>query len=531
MFKDLTKEEQEYIKLIYHSDKSHREKMEILTKKFGVTARSIRRWWENLDLKTNIPSRIPKQLANVMDRTIPEDTDIVFATACQNKTMINETQLNNMVEYADFINRKFGLKVEIVVIPSRYRNPTSPVEASRKRADEWWVDEVDPYLYYSKLQFGDCVISADSRIRPTAANPLTGYEALAADNHLILGHSRLHLKVLPRFKNDPIRVMATTGFISNKNYSSSKSGDKGFVHHTYGFTIIEKDKNGVCLPPRSVKCDYEGNFVDIMYSVQDEKVTTIDGSEALIWGDIHHAQVDHDFVDTTYDLIDKIKPKQHILHDLYDGESVNPHEGKDFFIKKVKIREGRTDIKKEVDRSIEFADDLQDHTGAEVKIVQSNHDNFLDRHVNNESWKKDLHNSEAYLEYAMIQQKIDLRKYGNIYGYLISSKENPSISYVRSNESLRIRGYQCGYHGDHGVNGSRGSINTFKKLNTKMIHAHSHSPAMIDGVTCVGVTCKLWQYYNQSGMSSWANAHSVIHSNGKNQLLIFDEKYRLSLLI
>lgn len=530
-FNDLTNEDKEYIKLIYFSEKSHKEKLEILTHKYGVTGRSIRNWWKNMELTPVDIYRLPKQLQAVLDRVIPIETDIVFVTSCQNKTMINEGQLNNMVEYADFIRENFGLNVEIVVIPTRYRNPTNPVETQNKKADEWWVHDVDQYLYYSKLEFGDCIISADSRVRPTDSAPLNGYEALAADNHLILGHSRLHLKVLPRFKGDRIKVMATTGYLSSKNYSRSKAGDKGHVHHTYGFTIIEKKKDGTCLPPRTVKCDYEGNFTDIIYHVSNEKVSLVDHSEALIWGDIHHAQLDEQFVDITYDLVEKLKPVRHIIHDLLDSESMNHHESKDMFIKKIKIKEGRNDIKKEVNAAIGFAQEIHDNTGSEVNVIQSNHDDFLDKHINLESWKKDLHNSEAYLEYALIQQSVDLRNYGNIFGYLISQQTSDDIRYIKSNESLRIRGYQCGYHGDHGVNGSRGNINTFKRLNTKMIHGHSHSPAIVDGVTCVGVTCKLWQYYNSAGMSSWAYAHSVIHADGKNQLLIFNDDYELSLLI
>lgn len=531
-FKDLDQEQKEFISLIHgHEGMKHEEKMDILSSKFKVSPRTIRRWWIKLGL-SRLDYSLPKQLREVLDKQIPEDTDIVFATSCQNKTLINQAMLDNMITYSDFIEEEYGLKVAIVVIPSRYRNPTSPTESSKKKADQWWVEEIEPYLYYSKLEFGDTLISADSRIRPTAVMPLSGMEPLAFDNHLVLGHSRVHFKTLPRFRGDDLRAMCTTGFISLKNYSSSKAGDKAFIHHSYGFTVIEKDKNGKCLIPRPVKVNSDGSFVDIIHEVDEGIVTKIEETRALVWGDIHYANIDPVFKKISYNLMNKLNPQLNVLHDVLDGESVNPHESKNMFVKKLLIKEGRNLIEKEINSSLEFLEELHEISGEKrLMVVESNHDKFLDRHINNGDWKKDLVNSEAYLRYALIQQEVDLREHGSIYGYLVNTKTSDGISYIKGDESLRVEGYQLGSHGHVGANGSRGNANLFKRFNTKMIHGHSHSPEIVDGVTCVGVTCNIWQYYNSSGMSSWANAHSVIHSNGKNQLLVFDDDYRLSLLI
>jgi len=104
------------------------------------------------------------------------------------------------------------------------------------------------------------------------------------------------------------------------------------------------------------------------------------------------------------------------------------------------------------------------------------------------------------------------------------------VRYINYGESLDICGYESGSHGDFGANGAKGSYKTFSRLNTKMIHGHGHSPVIHNGVTMVGVTCKLDQYYNRRGLSSWAYAHSVIHNNGKNQLLVFNDDLSLSVL-
>jgi hypothetical protein len=132
---------------------------------------------------------------------------------------------------------------------------------------------------------------------------------------------------------------------------------------------------------------------------------------------------------------------------------------------------------------------------------------------------------------ALIQQTVDLREYGSIYGYMIKREFGDEVNYINYGESLKIGGYECGMHGDHGANGARGSQNTFSKMNTKMITGHTHTPAIMDGHTQVGVTCNLEQYYTRRGLSSWAHAHSLVHANNKNQLLVFGNDYKFTELI
>ena len=529
-FKDLTPEDLEYLSFIYHEEMKHVEKMDILTSKFNVSERSIRRWWkEELKLTENL-SNLPKQLLEAKDREIPEDTDILLVTSAQNKTGVNREFLKNLEAYKLFLEN-LGKRVEIVISPQRYRNPTNLVEDQKKKAGLWWMDEVLPYLHYGKLQFGDTKISTNSRIRPTASNPLQSYEVLAKDNNLILPHSKIHFKTLPRFKNAPLRTMSTTGYITRKNYSETKAGEKGYEHHSYGFVIVEKKPDGTCHIPRNVKVTDEGDFVDIIFQVKDEKVTKVTSTEGFIWGDMHERNLNWAvFYYTLNTLYPILNPKETILHDVFDGATVNPHEKDDFFIQKWKIKEGKHLVQEEVEDSFSLVKKVKD-TGSKVNVVLSNHDVFLDRYVNNGNWKKDLHNSESYLKYALNQKKVNIRKYGTIYGYLLHKEFDGEVEYLNYGDSLNISGYETGLHADNGTNGARGSARTFAKLNTKMIGGHSHSPVILDGYTGVGVTCEINQYYTRKGLSSWAYAHSVIHPNGKNQLLVLGDDLKLSGLI
>lgn len=531
-YKELTDENKDYIALIYHDDSlNHEEKMEILSKKFGVKGRTIRDWWIKLEL--SIPkSKLPKQLIEARDRSIEKDTEILLVTSAQNETMINRNQWQTMNMFADELT-KLGKKTEIAIIPIRYRNPTSPSEDVKKKKDMWWVDEIKDRLFYNKIEFGDTLISANSHVRPTAKMPLTGFESLANNNHLILGSPRIHFQPQPRFRGSDLRIMATTGSITRKNYSRSKAGDTGFIHHSYGFTIIEKKKDGTCYIPRNVYVTDDGSFTDLIYNVSVDGITKQKTVQAIIWGDIHREQISKKIYKKTQKICKLLTPKIHVLHDVLDGYRFNPHERKDTFVMRKKIMQGKYLIKDEVEQAVEFPSELLNKCGGdEVYVVESNHDVFLDRHITDMNWKNDLHNSPAYLEYAYIQQTIDLEDYGNIYGYLIYNKyKNKKIKYLKYGSNLRVNGFNLALHGDFGVNGSRGNIRTFKRLNEKIIHGHNHSPFIMDGVTSVGLTAKVDQYYTRKGMSTHANAHCLIHDNGKRQLLVFDNEAEISGLI
>ena len=530
-FKNLTDKDKQYIITVYTQvGLLHEEKMEILSKKYEVTPRTIRAWAYKMEIKGDVyESRLSSQLLDARNRELDNDTEILLVTAAQNKVVANIKMLQSLEKYKELLT-SMGHKTQIVIIPVKYRNPTTIGEKANKKSEDWWVDEVEPYLYYNKLYFGDSLIAADSRITPTASLPLEGYESLAFSEHLVLGHPRIHLKPIARFKNQKLRVMTTTGFCTLKHYSKSKAGDKGFIHHTYGFTIIEKKKSDTCYTPRSVKVNHDGTFTDLTYKVTPDEVIKLNECKGLILGDIHYENIDTDKMKKTYQIMNVLKPEKLILHDLFDGSTVNLHENKDLYIRRKKIREKKYEIQRELDNTLDYIKELKNSfKETSIKIIQSNHDDFLDKWINEIDWRKDLHNSEAHLKLALIQQTQDLEKYGNIFGYLVSEIED--VEYINNNQGLIIASHQVGEHGNHGVNGSKGNINSFKKLNQKMIIGHGHSPQIVDGIVMVGVSCKLYQYYNSKGMSSWGHGDAIIHLDGKVQLIIYDEDYQISNLI
>jgi hypothetical protein len=84
-----------------------------------------------------------------------------------------------------------------------------------------------------------------------------------------------------------------------------------------------------------------------------------------------------------------------------------------------------------------------------------------------------------------------------------------------------VNKWELGQHGDVGSNGSRGSLMQFRRLNTKVIVGHYHSPGRKDGAISVGTSTKLRVGYNNSGSSTWLQSHVIIHEDGKAQHINF----------
>ena len=102
----------------------------------------------------------------------------------------------------------------------------------------------------------------------------------------------------------------------------------------------------------------------------------------------------------------------------------------------------------------------------------------------------------------------------------IINERYPKFITLGRNDSYKVKNWELGQHGDVGSNGSRGSLQQFRKLNTKIVVGHYHSPGRKDGALAVGTSTKLRVGYN-NGPSSWLQTHVIIHNDGRAQHIIF----------
>lgn len=496
--------------------------------RFSKSERTIRRWIKRLGF-SNFEDIENEEIRQGKQRTYDLKKKYYIFTWAQNATPVHPAFWANIKKYAEFLDAEIG------VIQGRYQNPTS-LWTSNMAGDEWWdetftIKNKDGQVIFSYLdgsrthlhQYLD--ILADIKIVPTARNPLTGFEGVSGEKSSIIGHPRVHLKTLPVLSGHPNKTLMTTGACTIKNYTDTKAGKKAEFHHTYGFVIVEI-KDDLTQYSRQVTADADGTFTDLIYHV-DGDVFEIDSCAAFIMGDIHVSNMETKIVDKTMKLFETIRPNRVVIHDIFDGDSVNHHEEKDPVKKYQRYQAGRNLVKKEIEGLGNFIDKY-DLIQYKPIVVRSNHDMWIDRWITDTDWKKDIVNSAEYMEYALILLQGKAPK--GLIPYLLEQQFGEEITCLGLDDSYKILGWELGQHGHLGSHGAKGSFEGFRNLNTKIIIGDKHVPTRLDGMLCAGTFSKLRMGYN-NGASAWMHCGVMIHNSGKAQHIIYDEDGNFTTLI
>lgn len=490
------------------------EKLAIkIATELNLSERTVRKWFSKLGFKEKVDVE-PEQYEMAKKRKHDNTRSRFLITWAQNNTPIHNKFWENMKAYAEYID------ADIHVIAGRYKNPTSVFQDADQ---EIWDTSVVPYLDAGRHNLHKYVsIMSDIKIQPTATNPMSGLQGVSGVNSCVFGSPKVQMEMIPVLKGNKPKMMITTGSVTKMNYTDSKAGKKGEFHHTYGFVVLEiKDKETFYI--RQVTADDKsGAFTDLCYRVENTTVSKIDSMAAIVLGDIHYGNHDQDVISTTLDMLDKIEPKHVILHDVFDGLSINHHEMKDPFIQYSKEVKNQNSLQLEIDNMLNGLCDFEQFEN--VVIVRSNHDDFLDRWLKNEDWKKQptSKNSKLYMKFSHMlleQYEKNPEEVKGIIPQLINERY-PNYTTLGRDDSYRVKNWELGQHGDIASNGSRGSLTNFRTLNTKIVVGHYHTPGRKDGALAVGTSTKLRMGYNK-GASSWLQSHVIIHNDGRAQHISF----------
>ncbi len=108
-------------------------------------------------------------------------------TSAQNGTDIHQGFFNALLGYCKANN------AELLVVPIRYKNPTSVWTASQAGEDVW-DPALAPYLYNQRKKLcPSIVLLGDVKTVPTAVRPLTGFEGMTHGESAILAHPKVQL--------------------------------------------------------------------------------------------------------------------------------------------------------------------------------------------------------------------------------------------------------------------------------------------------------------------------------------------------
>lgn len=421
---------------------------------------------------------------------------------------------------------------ELLVIPGRYQNPTSQW-TYENRDHDWWVEEIEPYLFAGRRKIGShLTVFGDLSISPTRKNPIGGGVGLVRETSAIFGHPKIQLKPLPSGRSKYPRIVTTTGAITVPNYVPGARGKEAEPYHTIGAAVVQRD--GMKFHLRHVTCLSDGSFTDLDTVYTPEGARKASRASVLVLGDIHEDASDPAVLDATMrkpgSIMDCLRPEKVYLHDLLHFARRGHHNtnSRHFYDTYHQDTGKKADVREEVENAIKFIDRAIP-ADSEVMVVRSNHDEAFDRWLEERRGEVDPVNAEFYhwMKWQDKKTRRERKRWTPAFelAYELMSKTHRA-RFLGRKEEHRVKGIYLQFHGDKGINGSRGSAASYAKLGCKTIIGHSHSPQIQNDCYVVGVTGKLDQGYNLPP-SSWLNAHCVVYADGTRTLLfVIDGKWR-----
>lgn len=457
-------------------------------------------------------------------------------TAAQNATPAHPGFLASILNYCEENDAQF------IVIPYRYKNPTSLWNDNNKD-QEWWTPSITEYIVDETVRLSDnTVVLGNVKVQPTAEAPLSGFDGYTGMDSAIIGHPKVQLRTVPTPSQHLPKILTTTGAVTIPNYTDSKAGFKGGFHHSLAALIVEIDSQNNCHIRHIHGDDAVGSFYDIDKLYTPEGVTSGHRISALITGDSHAEFMDETVLAATYmdesSIVNTLKPEVIVRHDVEDFYARNHHHRGNDIIAFGKHHFGRDNVEESLQMTADFLD-LTTFPDSVNVIVKSNHDEALNRWLKEAEPRFDQENAVLYywLKYNQMKSvKMTPTGFASMdpFEFWCHNPENgkglknkEQTLFLKRDESFRVHGIELGFHGDIGPNGSRGSIKSFSKIGPKTIIGHSHSPGIYEGCYQVGVSARLDLEY-ASGPSSWLHTHCIIYADGARTLVnIIGGKWRM----
>lgn len=451
----------------------------------------------------------------------------ILVTAAQNATPVHKDFLKSMEEMCNHVNAS-----DLLVIPFRYKNPTSQWSSSQENAD-FWDEKLTPYLCNTRKKLSKhLVVLGDVKVQPTASSPLTGFNAFTHGESAILGHTKLQFTTVPRPQGSMPKILTTTGAVTVPNYTDTRNGKLGEFHHTLGACVVQL--SGKKFHIHQINAQKKtGEFIHLRNHYTPNGVKRSARYKALIMGDWHHDFHSPAVERATFGkggLIELLEPEQLGWHDVNDNYACNPHTAGNIFETIAKVQNNRNSIREELERAAEFvvANTPRNCTSF---IVPSNHNDFLARWIVGTDPRTTPANFKFWCETALHMANetgLDLSgaNYPDPFVYWMKRiiGERARVLVLERGDSHMIGGIECGLHFDKGPNGTRGSRKNLCRIGVKTVGGHGHGPGIEEGAYQGGTSTGELRYARGSP-SNWMNTHVAIDPLDKRCLfnIIGDE--------
>lgn len=377
-----------------------------------------------------------------------------------------------------------------------------------------------PELYRGNRSLNSNIKISDMVVPPQNVDPSTGRLRFAQrDTTLVYAHTKQRLRAVPASNSKLPRLLLTTGACTTPNYDvSNHKGDVAKRDHIYGAVAVEIIDN-ICYNARFLRGKKDGQFVDMGLKYNGASKFQKAKVEALVLGDIHAGDEDALTMAANYEMIDFFEPKRLILHDLFDGKSINPHENDRMISRIRQFESGKLNLEDELRHCREIVYDLSRAVGRKnrVYVVASNHPYFLNRYLQDGDFMKEPWNARISLQLAekMCDGLDPVEEGMRMFGGLPDN-----VEFLKLRDDLQVWGCQLASHGHRGNSGSKSSNAVSREIaHGKSITGHTHTPEVFRNTYIVGTSSKLDLNYTDGGANSWMAANAVLYDNGSIQLL------------
>jgi hypothetical protein len=383
-------------------------------------------------------------------------------------------------------------------------------------------DEIDKRVFEAGfetvefLKLNNNLKLRDMKILAQQINPMTGMATkLSRDYSFIMPSAKIRYLSVANTSSCP-RALMTTGNLTKPNYKlNTAQGRKAFSQHQYGFVFVEV-KNGRKFSTYQVEATKNGNFYYLDERYHNGRMSKAQ-PEAIVLGDVHLGDTNPKAYKHSLAVVEELKPKRVVLHDLFNGHSINPHEQGHLLSSLRAIKQKRESLEDELWQVYNEVWRLADlFPDIEFLVAESNHDIFLERYLDAKGFVDEPENFlhavkmiPIVLEGEKPTLQIGLELLGDLPENFLFGKED---------EEYRVRGVELMYHGHRGLNGSRGTSASFDRFNLKMISAHEHSPKLFANGMVVGTMTHLRLPYTK-GCSGWMHCNGILYTDGKYGLL------------
>lgn len=400
---------------------------------------------------------------------------------------------------------------QLIVVPMTGKNITEEPILHPTLQEDPDIIITDSYKFNNNLRL------RDFGVRPQQINPLTGLERFAqGDTSYILPSTKQVQKYIANSLNELPKTLITTGSITHPYYNERhRVGRIAKWDHEYGGVVAEVENNKI-FHLRHLSAMKNGKYTDLGFNYENNRKPRFSRAEALIIGDSHPTILCKKHYKATKEQISVLKPKRIFLHDVFDGMSISHHyKGKNGDYYRAWEKQG-LNLEKELKLTLDTIKQYAEGYKGEIYIVASNHDEHLNRYLDEGRFIRDKGNdliaSQIYSGYLQGLNPLE-------YGLSLVGELPSNITFLDRNDDLKIRGYQLSRHGDRGSSGGRGSQRSNEAAHGKSIVGHSHTPSKIRKTYTVGTSTILNPDYVKGYYSSWVNTNAVLYSNGTVQLL------------